>query len=245
MSAAVVKMYPPLSIYLIPSVQRVPFLAPLVWMFLGFALLRISNARTQMIIFAVIMLCNFDAIATWNLNTVATQHTPPLQELRTFTRAHTVADSGIVIAHTVAYRYGMEGVNSTSATSRNAVERYLPEITSLYWAETDIAKEVTIDSCKNLVRSMNAKHWVLFQRNRYPVNAQHLADALLQEGFAETATMPAQEQSRFTVWMKSQMVKLPLPGMKDDAAPQPFIHTFRHFERKSAPEEGLTFLHIP
>jgi hypothetical protein len=232
MSAAVVKMYPPLNIYLIPSVQRVPFLAPLVWMFLGFALLRIANTRLQTILFAVILLCNIDAIATWNLNVVATQHTPPLQELTAFTRSNTHADSSTVIAHTVAYRYGMEGVNSTSPSSKNAVERYLPEITSLYWAETDIAKEVTLDSCKTLIRGMNARHWVIFQRNRYAVNATHLATALAQEGFAETASLPAQQQSAFNVWMKATMVKLPLPGFKDDAAPQPFLYTFRHFERK-------------
>jgi hypothetical protein len=232
MSVSVVKMYPPLNIYLIPSVQRVPFLAPLVWMFLGFALLRLANTRLQTILFAVILLCNIDAIATWNLNIVATQHTPPLQELTTFTRANTHADRSTVIAHTVAYRYGMEGVNSTSPSSKNAVERYLPEIISLYWAETDIAKEVTLDSCKTLIRGMNTRHWVIFQRNRYAVNATHLATALTQEGFAETASLPAQQQSAFNVWMKATMVKLPIPGFKDDAAPQPFLYTFRHFERK-------------
>ncbi len=231
MSVVVVKMYPPLTIYLIPSVQRVPFVAPVLWLFLGFALMRIANKRLQSVLFVVILLCNAYAIAVWDMNIVATQHTPPLQELRTFTRLHTKGDSSTAIAHTVAYRYGMEGVNSHSQGSKNAVERYLPEIQSLYWAETDIAKEVSLDSCKTLIRSVNTRHWVVFQRNRYAVNAQHLADALVQEGYSETATLPAQEQSGFDVWMKSKMVKLPLPGMKDDAAPQRFIYTFRHFER--------------
>ncbi|TAE30360.1 MAG: hypothetical protein EAZ92_04550 [Candidatus Kapaibacterium sp.] len=231
MSAVVVKMYPPLTMYLIPSVQRVPFVAPVLWVFLGFALVRIANKRLQTLLFVVILLCNAYAIAVWDLNIVATQHTPPLQELHTFTRLHTKGDSSTTIAHTVAYRYGMEGVNSTSPSSKNAVERYLPEIQSLYWAETDIAKEVSLDSCKNLVRSMNTRHWVVFQRNRYAVNAQHLADALTQEGYSETAAIPAQQQSGFDVWMKSKMMKLSLPGLKDDALPQRFIYTFRHFER--------------
>lgn len=236
MSAVVVRMYPPLTIYLIPSVQRVPFLAPLTWMFLGFALVRLSNKRLQTSLFLVILCCNVGAIATWNLNIVATQHTPPLTELHDFTRTRArlgaQTDGKIVVAHTIAYRYGMEGVNSTSATSKNAVERYLPEIASLYWAETDIAKEVTLDSCKSLIRSMNAQHWILFQRNRYPVNALHLAKALREEGYAQTAEVPAQAQSGFDVWMKTQMTKLPIAGVKDDAAPQPYLYTFRHFERR-------------
>lgn len=232
MSAVVVKMYPPLTIYLVPSAQRVPYLAPLLWMFLGFALVRLQNERLRTLILGIAIACNVYAIGQWNTNTVATQHTPPLQELRTFVRANTKGDSSTVIAHTVAYRYGMEGVNSMSPSSKNAIERYLPEITSLYWQETDIAKEITPDSCTTMIRTMNARHWIIFQRNRYPVNARNLAYALEKEGYVKTASEPAQSQSDFDIWMKQKMLKLPVVGSKDEAIPQKFLYTFLHFEKK-------------
>ncbi len=231
MSLAVVKMYPPLQFYLIPSVQRVGFLAPLFWLVAGLGITRITNVRLRNAVVAVAIACNLYAIGTWNLNIVATQQTPPVREVRDFVRSKTQNLTQLTIAHPFGYRYGMESVGSSTPGSGTAVNRYLPGATDIFWRETDMTAEVGIDSCKRMAATATPE-FVIVQRNRLHINADNLSAALLQSGYALEAEMPLQRQTAFDVWFKAQMLKLPIAGFKEDAAPQPYLYTIRYFRKQ-------------
>jgi hypothetical protein len=256
MSLVVVRMYPPLTIYLIPSVQRVGFLAPIAWVFLGFALVAVRRLWLQTTLLVVILLCNLYAIATWNLNVVAVQHTPPLREVvrfmdksldgalsRSVSSPNDLQDTtresaSVLLAHSVGYRYGMESVGSNSPGSEDAFQRYLPHVRTVFWWETDIWRLATSDECLALVsrgssadsnRTVFVRDVFVLQRNRYPQNAQILARTLTANGYTLQREIPLQRQTAFDVWFKAQLVKFPIAGVKDDAAPQEYIYTLKHF----------------
>jgi Dolichyl-phosphate-mannose-protein mannosyltransferase len=262
MSIVVVRMYPPQTIYLIPSVQRVGFLAPLAWVFLGTALVSIQRQWLQRTLLATIIVCNCYAIAVWNLNVVAVQHTPPLRESVQFIEAavgfptgipasDTTRGSNYLLAHSVGYRYGMESVSSGSAGSEDAFQRYLPWLRTAFWAETDIWRVVTPEECLRLVQRYSTQNTnsadrrmstdtttafvqnvFILQRNRYPKNAQMLAKTLLASGYTLRWETPLQQQTVADMWFKAQLLKLGVIGMSGDAAPQEFLYTLRYLQRQ-------------
>lgn len=232
MSLVVVKMYPPLQFYLIPSIQRVGFVAPLFWIIAGMGIVKIGNRRLRIVAVSMILLCNFYAIASWNLNVVATQHTPPIREVRDFVGSHVQDVSRLTVAHPFGYRYGMESVGSATVGSSTAVDRYLPTANALFWVETDLTKEYTLDSCLRFVAAAQTPEFVIVQRNRYHINSDHLAEALQRSGYRLQAEQSLQRQTAFDVWFKMQMLKLPITGFKEDAAPQPYLYTIRYFRKQ-------------
>lgn len=231
MSVVVVRMYPPLQFYLIPSIQRVGFVAPLFWIVVSMGITRIGSVRLRNAVIAAILFCNLYAIATWNLNTVATQQTPPIRETRDFVRSHVPNDSLVMIAHPFGYRYGMESVGSTTNGSGTAVDRYLPGSVGIFWRETDMTAAVDVDSCKRMVASA-PPDFVIVQRNRLHTNADNLTTALLESGYHIEAEQALQRQTAFDVWFKAQMLKLPIAGFKEEAVPQPYLYTARYFRRR-------------
>lgn len=232
MSLVVVRMYPPLQFYLIPSIQRVGFVAPLFWIIAGMGIVKIANRRLRIAAVSIILLCNCYAIASWNVNIVATQHTPPIREVRDFVRSHVQDASRLTVAHPFGYRYGMESVGSATIGSSTAVDRYLPTSNALFWVETDLTKEYTLDSCLRFVAGAQTPEFVIVQRNRYHLNSDHLAEALQRSGYSLRAEQPLQRQTAFDVWFKAQMLKLPFTGFKEDAAPQPYLYTVRYFRKQ-------------
>lgn len=232
MSLVVVRMYPPLQFYLIPSIQRVGFVAPLFWIIAGMGIVKIANRRLRILAVSIMLLCNCYAIASWNLNIVATQHTPPIREVRDFVGSHVQDASRLTVAHPFGYRYGMESVGSATVGSSTAVDRYLPTSNALFWVETDLTKEYTLDSCLQFVAAAQTPEFVIVQRNRYHINSDHLAEALQRSGYRLRAEQPLQRQTAFDVWFKMQMLKLPITGFKEDAAPQPYLYTMRYFRRQ-------------
>ncbi|MCU0424944.1 MAG: hypothetical protein MUF71_04885 [Candidatus Kapabacteria bacterium] len=231
MSLVVIRMYPPLQFYLIPSVQRVGFLAPLWWIVFGAALTLVPRKGLCWALLGIILVCNVYAIATWNVNIVATQQTPPLRELRDFVRAEAKDISRTTITHPFGYRYGMESVGSTTKGSATAVDRYLPGSTGIFWRETDMTGVVDVDSCKRMV-AHSTPEFVIVQRNRLHINADNLAQALTESGYALKAEQQLQRQSAVDVWFKAQMLKLPIGGFKEDAVPQPYIYTVRYYRKE-------------
>jgi hypothetical protein len=69
--------------------------------------------------------------------------------------------------------------------------------------------------------------WIV-QRNRYPRNAQMLAQALENAGFRLVTEQHLQEQSTFDVWFKRQLLQRGIGGANDP--PQQFLYTLRHFQ---------------
>lgn len=231
MSLVVIRMYPPLQFYLVPSIQRVGFLAPFCWVVLGASLVLVQQKRLQWALGGIILLCNVYAITVWNLNIVATQQTPPLREVRDFVRSQAKNISQTTIAHPFGYRYGMESVGSSSEGSATAVDRYLPGSTGIFWRETDMTSVVDVDSCKRMV-AHSTSEFVIVQRNRLHINADNLALALTTSGYALKAERQLQQQSAMDVWFKAQMLKLPLGGFKEDAVPQPYLYTVRYYRKE-------------
>lgn len=231
MSLVVVRMYPPLQFYLIPSVQRVGFVAPLFWIVVGMGIAKITKRELRIGVVVSIMLCNFYAIATWNLNAVATQQTPPIREVRDFVGAHVKDASRLTVAHPFGYRYGMESVGSATSGSATAVDRYLPTSNALFWVETDLTNELTLDSCERFATAAQTPEFVIVQRNRYHTNSDRLAEALQRLGYKLEAEQPLQRQTAFDVWFKAQLLKLPMAGFKEDAAPQQYLYMVRYFRK--------------
>ncbi|MCS6809527.1 MAG: hypothetical protein RML40_11365 [Bacteroidota bacterium] len=230
-SIVVVRMYPPLQFYLIPSVQRVGFLAPVFWILMGTALTHVRQPRYRYTLVVTILACNLYGIAVWNLNIVATQHTPPLRELRAFVLQNTYSLQNLVIAHPFGYRYGMESVGSGSSGSATAVDRYLPGTTGIFWLETDMTAPVSVDSCMRFVSQIAQPEFVLVQRNRLHANTDSLAKALLLLGYTVQAEQHVQRQTAIDIWFKAQILRLPLRIIKDEATPQPYLYTMRYYRK--------------
>jgi hypothetical protein len=230
-AAAVARMYPPLPFYLYPSIQRVCFVAPILWVILSMELVRIAHTRARYTAAGIALACNFYAVATWNFNVVATQHTPPIRELADFVARVVENPSRLTVAHPFAYRYGMESVGSGSAGSATAVDRYLPSSNALFWAETDLTAPVSVDSCRRFVAETRSPEFIIVRRNRIHANSDSLALALAQSGYRLAKEQDMQAQTAFDVWFKTALLRLPFARAQEDAAPQPYLYTVLYFRR--------------
>lgn len=235
--AAVVmaKMYPAETVFLTPAIQKIAYLAPLLWAFLGIAAAAIERRRLRNVVIACVVLCNIYAIAVWNLNVTAVQHTPPLREIASVVRS--ASDAGdaknAVVVHSFLYFYGPLGMGK-QAGGVTAVQYNISEVTSVVLPETDVAPALALDSARSLVATVCAGKesvWIV-QRNRYSQNAQMLASALEEAGFRPTSTTPLQPQSAFDMWFKAELLRRGIGGGGSQAEqPQPYLYTLRGFTR--------------
>ncbi len=224
----VAKMYPAETVFLYPALQKVSYLAPLFWLIVGTAVTRFQSERVQAVLVAMMVVCNCYAIAVWHLNLPAVQHTPPLREIAAFVRQSSPAERSAV-AHSFGYFYGPLGMGIAKGAT-TAVQHALPEAYTFFEPETDVAPALPLDSAQQRIQQCLRQGctdvWIV-QRNRYPHNAQVLAQALEHAGFRLIAEQCLQEQSTFDVWFKSQLLKRGIGGANDP--PQQFLYTLRHF----------------
>jgi hypothetical protein len=233
------KMYPAETVFLYPAIQKIAYLAPLAWIPLGMAAVRIQRQWLRNAVIACVVVCNVYAIAVWNLNAVAVQHTPPLREVAALVRSAGDSKQAVqaVVVHSFLYFYGPLGMGKHDGAT-TAVEHNLPEAASILFPETDVAPALTLDSARSLVEKYGKKYaaqrfWIV-QRNRFPQNAQTLALALEQSGFRRASETPLQAQSSFDMWFKGQLLKRGIGGSADaKEAPQPFLYTAIEFVRES------------
>jgi hypothetical protein len=234
--AAVVmaKMYPAEMVFLTPAIQKIAYLAPLLWVFLGLAASNIKQTWLRNAVIACAVLCNIYAIAVWNLNITAVQHTPPLREIAATVRSAGDAKNAVVV-HSFLYFYGPLGMGK-QAGAVTAVQHTIPEAASLVLPETDVAPALTLDSLRSLVRTNSTKRQVwIVQRNRFPQNAQMLASALEHEGFRRVSETLLQPQSAFDMWFKAQLLERGVVGSADTKeTPQPYLYTLQGFMRRGA-----------
>jgi hypothetical protein len=228
-SVVVAKMYPAETVFLYPVLQKISYLAPLFWLVVGAAVMRFQSERVQATLVAVMVACNCYAIAVWHLNLPAVQHTPPLREIAASVRQSSSAERSAV-AHSFGYFYGPLGMGIAQGAT-TAVQHALPEAYSFFEPETDAAPAMSLDAAQQRVqeclRQGRTDVWIV-QRNRYPRNAQMLAQALENAGFRLVTEQHLQEQSTFDVWFKRQLLQRGIGGANDP--PQQFLYTLRHFQ---------------
>ncbi len=238
-SAVAAKMYPAQPVFLFPSIQRLSYFAPFVWVFLGMALFRIKQKRLRMALVVVMVACNVFAVTIWNLNIPAVQHTPPLREIAEAIRTITPNAAQTVVLHPIGYGYGKMGVGLIDSTTTTAMHYNLPAYRSYVLNETDIGFIMTADSCKKMIQEAQAAgvtNFWLVQRNRYPTNSRTFGKTLQEAGFALKAEQLLQQQAAFDVWFKTQLLKRGFAGANDkDDLPQQYLYTLRWFSRDGSP----------
>lgn len=233
MAGIFAKMYPITPVYLFPSIQRLAYIAPLFWIFLGKTLYSRISRKFQLWFVVIILLSNSYAIFIWNINLPAIQHTKPIIELVSTVRQHTPDSTKTLVIHSIGYGYSLYGVGLIDSTTATPVSLALPGYTTRVLNETDIGFTITPDSCRRMIEACLPQYVWILQRNRYPTNARTFAQVLLNSGYIKISEQFLQEQTEYDRWIKTLLLRFPLPGFKDDP-PQQYLYTLQHF-KKSEP----------
>lgn len=239
------KMYPAETIFLIPAIQKIAYLAPLWWVVLGLALACFRKQYLQRVIIGTLILGNIYAIVVWNMNITAVQHTPPMREIASFIRSAGRSANSLLtplhqplrqtdatetlIVHSFLYFYGPLGMGKQEG-AQTAINHHLPEYPSILLPETDVADTLSVEAARTFVPVTVRSVWIV-QRNRFPHNAQTLTTVLKDSGFRVIAETVLQPQSSMDIWFKTQLLKRGIGGLSDEQ-PQPYLYTLRHLVRQ-------------
>lgn len=215
--AVIISVMVPVTGYLYGLFRVGPLIA-LFWIYLGIAMVRVKDKRTQRSIIIIIMLCNFYSLFLYDFNLPSMAQSPPIREICGYIEDTTPKKRSIIILNPFYHGWA------------DPIKRYLPVYESRIL--TDGGWGITIDSCKSLVNERHPDGIWMIHANRFSRNSNLVSDWLIGNGYVLYSKKDFQRQSAYDIWAKDLLKSFRVLNFTDNPSHK-YILTAEYFARRN------------